>query len=159
MNKKIRISMYAAIILLFSIWAYVLDREMRHIETILKNDVVLPPAPIASVKDSTEEWDRLVRAIIKVESEGNIRAVNKKSGAAGILQIMPVLVKDANRIVGNDKYRLSDRFDPDTSIEIFNVIQDHYNPSHDIEKAIRLHNPRAGEEYRMKIIKNLNTKI
>ena len=51
---------------------------------------------------------------------------------------MPVYIEDANRIVGEDRYKLSDRYDKDTSIEIFNVIQDHYNPTHDIAKAIKL---------------------
>ena len=60
---------------------------------------------------------------------------------------MPVYIEDANRIVGEDRYKLSDRYDKDTSIEIFNVIQDRYNPTHDIAKAIKLHNPKAGKWY------------
>lgn len=73
------------------------------------------------------------------------------------IQLMPVYVKDANRILGEEKYSLSDRYKRDTSIEMFNVIQDHYNPTHDIAKAIKLHNPRAGRWYYNRVIKVLNS--
>ena len=97
--------------------------------------------------DTTDRnWQRLINAIIQVESEKKDSAKSDK-GAVGQLQLMPVYIEDANRIVGEDRYKLSDRHDKDTSIEIFNVIQDHYNPTHDIAKAIKLHNPKAGKWY------------
>ena len=100
------------------------------------------------------KWQKLINAITAVESEGNDSARNK-SGAVGTLQIMPIMVKDANRILGEEKYSLSDRYKRDTSIEMFNVIQDHYNPTHDIAKAIKLHNPKAGKWYYNRVMEQL----
>ena len=101
------------------------------------------------------EWDRMIKALIQVESAGKPTAVNSKTGASGILQIMPIYVKDANRISGRN-YTLEDRFDPDKSIEMFGIIQNHYNPDHDIEKAIRSHNPGAGDWYYKRVVAAMN---
>ena len=78
--------------------------------------------------------------------------MNDFSGATGILQEVKVYVKDANRIIGKRKYHPNDRKDSLKSIEMFNIIQNHYNPHHDIEKAIELHNPNGGYEYKLKVI-------
>lgn len=98
------------------------------------------------------EWSRLVSALIKVESNGNDKAVNESSGASGCLQLMPIYVAEANRLT-NGNYTLEDRFDRTKSIEMFNVIQSHYNKDMDIEKAIHLHNPNAGQWYTERVIK------
>ena len=100
------------------------------------------------------EWGKLINAIIKVESEKKDSAKSDK-GAVGQLQLMPVYIEDANRIVGDERYRLSDRYDKNISIEIFNVIQDHYNPTHDIYKAIKLHNPKAGKWYYDRVMEQI----
>lgn len=104
---------------------------------------------------TVSEWDRMIDALIKVESGGKSTAVNPKTGASGILQIMPIYVKDANRISGRN-YTLEDRFDPDKSLEMFCIIQNHYNPDHDIEKAIRSHNPGAGDWYYDRVMTAMN---
>lgn len=101
---------------------------------------------------SCAKWNKLIKAIIQVESEGKIDTVNDFSGATGILQEMKVYVKDANRIIGKKKYHQNDRKDSLKSIEMFNIIQNHYNPHHDIEKAIELHNPNGGYEYKLKVM-------
>ena len=59
-------------------------------------------------------------------------------------------------LIGEDKYKLSDRYNRDSSIEIFNIVQNHYNPTHNIVKAIKLHNPNAGKWYYIRVIKELN---
>jgi len=50
---------------------------------------------------------KLVQAIIRVESEGNPRAVSRK-GAMGLMQLMPVLV---------EIYQVADPFDPLANVE------------------------------------------
>jgi soluble lytic murein transglycosylase-like protein len=50
---------------------------------------------------------RLVQAIIRVESEGNPRALSRK-GAMGLMQLMPVLV---------EIYQVADPFDPLANVE------------------------------------------
>ena len=111
---------------------------------------------IIKVKEGNDsvKWDKLINAIIQVESERKDSAKSNK-GAVGQLQLMPVYVKDANRILGEEKYSLSDRYKRDTSIEMFNVVQGHYNPTHDIAKAIKLHNPKAGKWYYNRVMEQL----
>ena len=38
------------------------------------------------------KWNNLIKAIIEVESEGKIDAVNDRSGATGVIQLMPIFV-------------------------------------------------------------------
>ena len=101
------------------------------------------------------KWNNLIKAIIEVESEGKIDAVNDRSGATGVIQLMPIAIKDCNRIIGKKKYGLNDRYSKDRSIEIFNIIQRHYNPQHDIHKAIKIQNPNGGKQYETKVIYKL----
>lgn len=106
------------------------------------------------IKREPSEWDIFVEALIQVESEGKADAVGKTNDV-GILQITPIYVKDVNRILGEDKYDLSCRTDTEKSLEMFEILQNHYNPDKDIDKAIKLHNPRAGQSYRIKIMNKM----
>ena len=101
------------------------------------------------------KWNNLINAIIEVESEGKNDAVNDRSGATGVIQLMPIAIDDCNRIIGKKKYGLNDRYSKDRSIEIFNIIQRHYNPQHDIHKAIKIQNPNGGKEYENKVINKI----
>ena len=105
-----------------------------------------PPKP--------SEWDVFVMALIEVESKGDTFAVGKTNDA-GILQITPIYVKDVNRILGEQRYCLEDRFDAEKSIEMFNIMQAHYNKEQDINMAIKLHNPRAGAWYKERILSQI----
>ena len=98
------------------------------------------------------DWSKMVSALIKVESNGKADAVNASTGATGILQIMPIYVAEANRISGRN-FSLEDRYSPEMSIDMFNIVQAHHNPKRDIEKAIRMHNPRGGDWYYRRVIK------
>ena len=98
------------------------------------------------IKKEPSEWDIFVEALIQVESKAN---------DVGILQITPIYVKDVNRILGEDKYDLSCRTDTEKSLEMFEILQGHYNPSKSIDKAIKLHNPKAPQSYRIKIMNKM----
>ena len=106
------------------------------------------------IKKEPSEWDIFVKALIQVESEGKADAVGKTNDV-GILQITPIYVKDVNRILGEDKYDLSCRTDTEKSLEMFEILQGHYNPSKSIDKAIKLHNPKAPQSYRIKIMNKM----
>lgn len=103
---------------------------------------------IASVTEAPKltEWEILIQALIQVESSGDSLAVGKTNDL-GALQLTPIYVADVNRIVGDEVYLLQDRLSQSKSVEMFNILQDHYNPDHDIKKAIKLHNPKAGDWY------------
>lgn len=111
-------------------------------------DYIIPTKPVIS------DWDIFVKALIEVESSNNQYAVGK-SNDVGILQITPIYVKEVNRISGKS-FTLEDRLSIDKSMEMFNIMQDHYNPSRDINKAIKLHNPKAGNKYSDKIYNTMS---
>lgn len=104
---------------------------------------------ISLVANATEkDWTKVISAIIKVESNGNTKAVNKNGSCVGLLQITPICLKECNDILKSKKstkrYKLSDRFDKEKSEEMFALIQEKYNPSNNIETAIRLWNGGIG---------------
>lgn len=102
-----------------------------------------------------DDWSILIEALIQVESEGDRFAVGKANDV-GVLQITPIYLKEVNRILQEDVYTLSERTDIDKSIEMFEIYQSHHNPSKNIEKAIMLHNPRAGKSYLNKVLSEFN---
>lgn len=96
------------------------------------------------------DWEPVVKAIVQVESEGNTRAV--KGNSCGAMQITPILVAECNNILKKRKskkrYTLRDRFSLEKSKEMFLLMQSHFNPLNDIEKAIRSWN--GGNKYSVK---------
>lgn len=84
------------------------------------------------------DWEIMYKAICAVESENDSMAYNRHSGAAGIIQLLPIYVKDVNRIQGT-KYTLRDRYNPTKCKEMFEIYQSHYNPNKNIVNAINLH--------------------
>lgn len=110
------------------------------------------------VIEELTEWDYLIAALIEVESEGNPYAVGS-SNDLGILQITPIYVREVNRILKDDLYSLDQRTDIDKSLEMFEIYQSHHNPSRSISRAIKLHNPGAGQWYHDKVMKEFNKLI
>lgn len=101
-----------------------------------------------------DEWDVLIMAMCEVESGSNPNAVGSKDDI-GVLQITPIYVEEANRILGRDVYSLADRFNITYSLEMFEIVNSHHNPEKDVEKAIKLHNPNAPRSYRTKILNKI----
>jgi len=62
---------------------------------------------------------RLVRAIEQVESGGRADAVGDGGRAIGCLQIHACVVADVNEWLGEKRYALADRLDPEKSREMF----------------------------------------
>ena len=85
-----------------------------------------------------QDLSRLITAIATVESELNEKAVS--GDCAGYLQIRPILVKECNDILkkknSKKRYSLNDRFSKKKSIAMFYLIQEKFNPSHNIERAL-----------------------
>ena len=83
--------------------------------------------------------DPLLRAVAWLESRYNERAVNKVSGARGLLQIMPVMIREVNKIckkTGNPaRYTWKDAWDAQKSIEIWWIVQNYHNTEYNIQKA------------------------
>jgi len=79
--------------------------------------------------------DTLLNAVMAVESNFDTMAYNEKEDAAGCLQIRPIMVREVNRLLGEDKYTLKDRWSKAKSIEMFNVIRSHLKGATDEEIA------------------------
>lgn len=108
------------------------------------------PYPV-EVRDTLSEWNLLQLAIIMTESKGDPNAVGT-SGDFGVYQITEPYVREVNRISGQN-YSHEDAFDIDSSIEMFALLQGHYNAEKDIEEAIRRHNRSSA--YRATVLRNL----
>lgn len=93
------------------------------------------------------DWELFTDALIHTESKGNPNAVGDSGKAVGVLQIWPIMVKEANRLAGTH-YTNDDRYDRTKSIEIFNIVQNHYNPDHDPLLALKVWNRRHPDSYR-----------
>ena len=115
-------------------------------------------------KTSSFDWNPVMDAIIKVESEGNPRAVSGNS--VGVMQITPILVKECNYILksqkSNKRYTLDDRYSVEKSKEMFLLIQKYFNPENNVEKAIRSWNGgmkysvKATNKYYKKVLARMN---
>lgn len=105
---------------------------------------------VAATMRSNYDWSPVMDAIIKVESNGNPRAVNGKH--AGVLQISPILVRECNNILkrrgSKKRYTLNDRFCPKKSREMFVLIQSEHNPENNVSHAIRMWNGGTGYSVR-----------
>lgn len=110
--------------------------------------------------------DKLIDALILVESDGLDSAYNSSEDAVGCLQIRRTMVRDVNRILksrgSTTKYKMKDRWNRIKSIEIFKIYCEHYNLTSPEAKA-RCWNggPRgltkkATQKYWVKVNKELN---
>ena len=118
------------------------------------------PFSVMTQEKKAYDWNPIMDAIIQVESRGNAKAHNPNGDCAGILQIVPILVKECNQILAKRKskkrYTLGDRYNVSKSKEMFILLQEHFNPEHNVEKAIRCWNSgfygnwrnRSGEYYK-----------
>ena len=122
---------------------------------VAENSLMEPLDVEDKVEEEVEEWDIMIQALIVVESEGNPLAVGS-SNDVGVLQITPIYVAEVNRILGENLYTLEHRISIEKSLEMFEIYQAHHNPSKDILKARKIHNPRAGQWYIDKVMEQFN---
>ena len=111
-------------ILSLSLLAFISTQSMWYNKLTYKQPII-EPIPI----------DTLLNAVMAVESNFDTMAYNSKENAAGVLQIRPIMVREVNRLLGEDKYTLKDRWNKAKSIEMFNVIRSHLKGATDEEIA------------------------
>jgi hypothetical protein len=94
--------------------------------------------PSAEPLKKEYSYTEKLQAIIWCESSDGANRYNPgETEAVGLLQIHPIMVRDVNRILGFEKYQLSDRLSDKKSIEMFEVFQRHYNPSMNFERMAK----------------------
>ena len=159
-NRLILISWYlCAIIVGIGVFSYIEKREKA--KEIKQHEVIInakvstviartistdsinakPKIDIKCPKSLYKHYLPLINAIIHVESRGDTKLIGK-DGDVGIMQQLEISVEEANRLnkFNNKNYTLKDRFNPESQIEMFLIIQDHYNKAGDFETAARLWN-------------------
>ena len=137
----------------------------RHIEHV----TVLEPTPIKELVIEPV-IDKLITALIQVESMGNDSAVGDthlSEPSVGVLQIRPIMVREVNRILKKQKsskrYKRKDRFNRNKSIEMFIIWKNYHHPEGGFETIARnwnggprgYKNPRT-EHYWAKVQLELN---
>lgn len=151
LNTRTKVILVTSVLVCFPAFpstGYVTDPPHR-----LSFSVKVVPADSLDTNISRIVPDRLqkvVKAIIRVESKGNSKAYRKAGNCAGILQITPIYVTEVNRILEEERYSLEDRYDTIKSLEMFTIYQNSKNPKHNIHKAIKLHN--HGKAYHKKVM-------
>lgn len=99
--------------------------------------------------DFLSEWEVFIMALIEVECERNPTVISDK-GAVGPLQITQTYIDEVNRLY-RTSFILEEAKDLNKALTIFEMMNDYYNPTRDIDKAIKLHNPGAGKWYSQRI--------
>lgn len=112
-------------------------------------------------KKNDFDWSPVIDAIIQVESGGNPRAVSVCGMSCGAMQITPILVKECNNILrkrgSKKRYTLKDRFSVEKSKEMFLLMQSQFNPTNNVEKAIRAWN--GGNNYKIRTTNRYYRKV
>lgn len=108
--------------------------------TVAFPDTDTTTAVAEAALDTLSDWQVLEMAIAMTESRFNADAKGR-SGDLGIFQITPIYAREASRLNKDKDYSHNDAADPSKAVEMFNVVQEYYNPKHDVNSAIKLHNP------------------
>jgi hypothetical protein len=109
----------------------IIELEAKPLESVYE-------APVLTEKD-------LIEALIQVESRGNDSAIGDRhlvgNEAVGALQIRPIMVREVNRILkikkSEKRFKMSDRWDREKTIEMFLIWKNHHHPDGDFEKIAR----------------------
>lgn len=135
MHKSIIISILAAVAFLFLWPAYVAEHTT---ETATYAADTTETAIDTATYDHEMDIMRLAYATAWVESRWSADAVN--GSCVGFLQISPIMVREANRLLKFECFTETDRWDEQASIAIYHVVMDYHNPEADIVKACRIWN-------------------
>lgn len=151
--KKIAIIEIAAILLLVFCHLNPNIAESKAAEADTSKDsqvcVIYEAVKFVDVEAYEDTLERLAWSLGMVESKMKIDAVN--GDCYGPLQIRPIMMMEANRLVGFDMFTLDDLFTWSGSVAILGVIMNAYNPDLDVRKACRIWNRGGGENYYKKV--------
>lgn len=104
------------------------------------------PLPVDMQFDFFKHKEKCLMSVMKVES-GFYEKITGKNNDVGCLQITPVMVREANRILRKKTYNNNDRFNFEKSVEIFFIVQNYHNPGFDLKSVCKIWNPKAGNYY------------
>jgi len=120
-----------------------MTRRLRAILIVAAMAAGLPLAALAlgSPQGTGVPSDALWRAIVAVESRGDVNAYNAHDGATGMAQIRSVCLEDANRIAGlrgmDERFSAADRSNPRAARRIWNLYLDFYGKQDEKETGLK----------------------
>jgi len=145
MNRALA-SLLAIVMTVLTVLLFVwLDHTIPVRERVIETKILVPV-------DTLSDWQILEMAIAFTESRFKTDATGKAEDT-GVLQIRPIYIDEVNRLSGRD-YTIEDALDPCMSLEMFNIVQGAWNPTKDMEEAIRLHN--KSPYYRKVVLDNVD---
>lgn len=109
-------------------------------------------------KDRIDTIFAMADAFAMQESRMTENAVSPCGKYVGCLQISEIMVREANRVLGEKLYSYSDRYDAGCSYGMFKAVMEYHNPTLNIEKAVDIWNEKAPKAYRENV-KNYYTTI
>lgn len=110
-----------------------------------KNMITTEQKIYEELQTEDSDWEIFKKALIQVESQGNINAENKITKAFGLYQMLPKggYLDEYNRLTGSKVSIKELKDNPILQEHIFETIQQYKNPEHDLRKALFIHNPKA----------------
>jgi hypothetical protein len=126
-------------------------KAIRQLDDMLHEQYQVVDSLIQTKYVSEQEWCDMITAIAWQESRWQDDAQGSGNDV-GYLQITPIYVAEANRIIGYEHFTLDDRYDRQKSIDMFNTVQAYYNPTRDLHLALKIHNPGAPLYYHKQIM-------
>ncbi len=125
-------------------------QPIQDIEGISCEDTAEYVPTLEEIEDSI--LTDMAMAFAYVESRCNPAATSKVEDAAGLLQIKPSMVAECNRLSGYERFCLSDRYDSELSVCMFEIVMRERNPELDIHTACDVWNPGCGKAYRNAVV-------
>ena len=103
---------------------------------------------VASAEEG--DWDKLIPCVIQAESSGNPNTYNKKSGAIGLMQITPIVLKEwnlhyheqylQNAPIIDQRYNIGDLYKSSINVTVgtwyLKRIWNHYLPHYKLEQSL-----------------------
>lgn len=112
----------------------------------------------SKAKERIDTIFAMADAFAMQESRMTEDAVSPCGKYIGCLQISEIMVRETNRVLGEELYSYSDRYDAGCSYGMFKAVMEHHNPTLNIDKAVDIWNGKAPKTYRENV-KNYYTTI
>ena len=140
MKRYITIFVLAIVAIFFIGRTSVLSKQLKATnEKLASVEQELAEHMCKPVEDSLSEWDLFTLALMKVESDYDLKA-KSSVGARGYLQIMPIYVEEVNRVHRTNYVYEEVVGSLEQSYEVFILMQEAHNKDFSMDKALTLHN-------------------
>lgn len=126
------------------------DLEKR-IENLEKAEMSYYTDTLTPIPTAEDTLYAMATAFAIQESRLTDNAVSDCGTYVGCLQISPVMVREANRILGGEVYSYDDRYSREHSYGIFNTVIKYHNPTLNLEKSTRIWNENRTETYYLNV--------